>query len=274
MIRAAFLCLLLALACLWWNPVQAKTLSNIAYGLNKMQALDVYMPENLGANRPVIIMVHGGGWKHGDKTNAHVITNKTAHFIPNGYVFVSVNYRMLPEADVGKQAEDVAASVAYVQQHAAEWGGDPNHIVLMGHSAGGHLAALVTASAARQTMAGMKPVQATIVLDSAAYNLPAMMRLPHLPLYDEAFGTATAEQLQHWSPVHQLSGVTPPMLLVCSTQRFISCKWAERFAARANELGGKARMLTQDMSHMEINDLLGKDTAYTAAVDEFLSGLH
>jgi arylformamidase len=245
---------------------------DVAYGVNAAQAMDIYLPQN-PVNAPVILMVHGGGWRHGDKTHSNVTTPKAAHYTGLGYIFISTNYRMLPEADVGQQALDVATALAYVQTHAADWGGNPAKIILMGHSAGGHLAALLTASTALQTAAKARPAQALISLDSAGYNIPAMMRMPHLGLYDDAFG-GHEDKWKDWSPMHQLSGVTPPMLLVCSTQRFTPCGYAERFAERANKLGGKASVLLQDKTHAEINFMLGADNAYTKDVDAFLKTLN
>ena len=87
------------------------------------------------------MFVHGGGWSIGDKrTGAGV---KAAHFTAQGWAFASVNYRLVPGATVEQQANDIASAIAFARIHAAENGLDPDRIVVMGHSAGAHLAALV-----------------------------------------------------------------------------------------------------------------------------------
>ena len=90
-------------------------------------------------------MLDGGGWRVGVKANPGVVKNKVAHYVPAGYLVVSINYRLSPEVDPLAQAHDVAAALSFVQSAASAWGGDPSRIVLMGHSAGAHLVSLVTA---------------------------------------------------------------------------------------------------------------------------------
>lgn len=217
----------------------------------------------------MIVMVHGGGWTRGDKTSAGVVRNKVRYWLPEGYIVVSLNYRMVPDVDVRAEAEDVARALAYVQAHAQSWGGDVNRVVMMGHSAGGHLVALVTADSALARRAGVRPWLGTIGLDAGAYNVATIMRARHLPLYDRAFGKDSA----FWrsvSPTLRLDHAAVPLLLVCSSRRRDSCAQAEAFAARAREQGGEVTVLSLDKSHAQIDSELGTDSAYTRAVDVFL----
>lgn len=71
---------------------------NVPYGPDPEQRMDVYFPTH-PVNAPVLFMVHGGAWMIGDKTMSRVVTNKVAHWIPEGYIFISIDYRMLPEAE-------------------------------------------------------------------------------------------------------------------------------------------------------------------------------
>ena len=64
---------------------------NVAYGSDPLQKFDVYMPATLPKNAPVIVMVHGGGWYQGDKTDTPVVTNKVQKWVPTGVIFISVN---------------------------------------------------------------------------------------------------------------------------------------------------------------------------------------
>src|SRR5688572_29669707 len=94
---------------------------NVAYGEHARHVFDVYAARGV-RNAPVILMVHGGGWRLGDKTHANSIDGKIAHWVPRRVVFVSTNYRLLPDADPREQAEDVARALATVQERVHEWG--------------------------------------------------------------------------------------------------------------------------------------------------------
>lgn len=252
-------------------PAGARMEANIAYGTDPLQKLDVYLPAH-AARAPVLFMVHGGGWKRGDKGAAGVVQDKINHYLPMGYVFISTNYRLEPEADPLEQAADVAAALAFAQQHAAEWGADPSRFVLMGHSAGAHLVALLAAAPEISRQAGARPWLGTIALDSAAYNVNTIMDHPHLRLYDEAFGS-DRQFRDAASPTLRLRSAPSPMLLVCSSRRALSCSQATAFADRAKDLGGRADVLPVDMSHAEINRDVGVAGTYTARIDAFLTSL-
>ncbi|HWU62200.1 MAG TPA: alpha/beta hydrolase fold domain-containing protein [Ensifer sp.] len=244
---------------------------NLAYGADPAQKLDVYVPA-AASKAPVIVMMHGGAWALGSKSAQSVVDAKAAHWLPRGYVFVSVETRLLPAANPLEQAHDLAAALAYVRKHAAEWGGDGGRIVLMGHSAGAHLAALLEADPSLGGKSAPQPVLGTVSLDSAAYDVTQIMSGRHMGLYDRAFGSDPA----FWraaSPSLQVRGKPAPALLVCSSRRRESCDQAAGFAAILKRAGARATVLPQNLSHMDINAELGKDGAYTAAVDKFLASL-
>ncbi len=114
---------------------------DIAYAepKNERQTLDVYAPKE-GKNHPVVFWIHGGGWQRGDKTE---VQGKPQAFVDRGFVFVSTNYRFVPNVTIKEMAGDIAKSIRWVHDHAEQHGGDPNTIFVMGHSAGAQLAALV-----------------------------------------------------------------------------------------------------------------------------------
>ncbi len=164
----------------------------------------------------------------------------------------------------------MAQALAFAQQHAASWGGDPSKFVLMGHSAGANLVALVAAEPGIASAHGVKPWSGTIVLDSAAYNVVTIMQAPHLGLYDPIFGTDQS-LWQASSPTIQLtSAPSAPMLLVCSSNRADSCPQADAFAAKARSVGGKTTVLPEALRHGDINAKLGLPGEYTTSVDGFL----
>jgi acetyl esterase/lipase len=251
-------------------PVGIRVIRDVAYGADKRQKFDVYLPATNADSAPVIFMVHGGGWRMGDKAARSVVENKMRRWVPKGYAFVSVNYRMLPDADPARQAEDVALALAVAQDKAASWGADRRRFILMGHSAGAHLVAMLESSPKLQAKAS--PWLGAVLLDSGALDVPLIMGNRHARLYDEAFGSDPAYWRQV-SPLHLLQSAPPPLLAVCSSRRAFSCNEAQAFVAKAKGFGGWASALPEDMSHRDINVQLGTDGAYTEAVERFMAGL-
>ena len=254
-------------------PAGARVLRDLAYGPDPQQRLDAYLPPSAatpGAAAPIVLMVHGGGWTRGDKAMGRVVSNKVARWAPMGALVVSVNYRMDASApDPLEQADDVARSLAYVQREAPKWGGDAGRVLLMGHSAGAHLVALLAADRAIAQRQGAGPWLGTVALDSAAYDVVAIMSARHARLYDRAFG-GDPERWREASPLHRLAEAPAPLLLVCSARRADACPQADAFAAQARAHGGVADVLREDRSHGEINADLGEPGAYTDAVEAFM----
>jgi acetyl esterase/lipase len=146
-------------------------------------------------------------------------------------------------------------------------------VILMGHSSGAHLVALLTANPALSAAQKASAWRATVALDSAAMNVVNLMGRKHLPLYDQVFKNDPA----YWreaSPTLQLTGKPlAPLLAVCSSRRLDSCPQARGFAARATQLGGRVEVLPVDLTHPEINAYLGTPGAYTDGVDAFLKSV-
>ena len=115
---------------------------NIAYGADPLQKLDLYVPEDLfvpGKGKgplPVLVFVHGGGFVRGDKHGTFYPDNITAWAARHGMVGVGINYRLAPDHPWPGGAEDLRAALGWVRANIAEHGGDPDRIVLWGHSAG------------------------------------------------------------------------------------------------------------------------------------------
>ncbi len=248
-----------------------KSLRDISYGSDKKQKYDVFIPPQAN-NAPVIFMVHGGGWRVGDKTNSRIVENKGNYFLSKGYIFVSVNYPMIPQANPVQQLGNVMSALADAQKHANEWGGNPNKFILMGHSSGAHLAALLNSNPQKMHDAGIKPVIGAVILDSAAFNVTEIMEAPHYNLYDGAFG----KDKNFWikaSPIEQLKAGAAPMMLVCSSKRNDSCGQAYEFEDKAKKLGVSVKVLPEDKTHSEINFALGTEGDYTEAVEGFIESL-
>jgi len=256
-------------------PAGVRVLRDQPYGADAHQRYDVYLPP-AGAARhggvPVLFMVHGGAWRVGDKASRNAVEQKVAHWVGQGWALVSVNYRLLPEARANLQAEDIAHALGEVQAHAADWGGDRRQFVLMGHSAGAHLLALLAGDPPSPYATRISPWRAVVLLDSAAYDVPQLMQLPHFRFYDDVFG----KDPKYWlatSPYHVLTHPVAPILAVCSGKRATSCSQAERYVAKVREVGSTASVLRVDLTHGELNRQLGSPGDYTRQVDQFLRPL-
>lgn len=258
-------------------PAGVQRIADIPYGPDPLQRMDVYLPStprsSVDGPAPVIFMVHGGGWRTGDKAMSRVVQEKAARWVPRGFVFISVNYRLHPAVNVLQEAIDVAVALDTSQKQAAQWGADPAKFILMGHSAGAHLVSFVNAHAPLLRQLGVMPWLGTVSLDSALLNAPVVMSLPHYPLYDEVLGSDPAFWLAI-SPFHAVTGVQPPYQFVCSTSRpDRPCLQAQGMAAHVQALGGRAEVLPQDLTHGEINATLGLESDYTRAVEAFMGSL-
>ena len=267
-------------------PDGVRVLRDVSYGADPRQRLDVYLPPpsipvshvpHIAASAapalssaPTIVMVHGGAWMVGDKAAGAVIENKVARWVTRGAVLVSVNYRLLPQADPLEQARDVARALAHVQALALDGSLPRQRLVLMGHSAGAHLVALLAASESLVVGQGASPWLATVLLDSAALDVPRIMEAPHARFYDRAFGRDPAAW-PAFSPYHQLKRGGAPVLAVCSTGRADSCRQAQGFVAGAVARGTRAEVYEVSLSHRDINAQLGSEPALTRRVESFMA---
>ncbi len=114
--------------------------SGISYGPQARQKLDVYKPHAVDGAKPVVVFFYGGSWKRGKRENYRFAGQA---FASRGYVTVVPDYRTYPEVRFPAFVQDAAAAVAWVRKNISKFGGDPNRIVVAGHSAGAHIAALL-----------------------------------------------------------------------------------------------------------------------------------
>lgn len=257
------------------NRPQMKGAVEMAYGADPLQKLDVWKPEKPGS--PLVVFVHGGAWKFGDKRGS--VGAKSVHFIDRGYGFASVNYRLVPSATVAQQAEDVAAALAFLVKQADELGIDRSRIVLMGHSAGAHLAALVGTDPAYLRKAGLGPdaLRGVIPVDGACYDVPSQMTAPGSTMreiYVEVFGTERQGQLAV-SPIHHAASPNAPDFLILHVKRLDGTMQSKALGKALSNAGTRADVRgfegTGMAGHMEINRRLGDPTyAATPVMDAWL----
>jgi arylformamidase len=157
------------------GPADVLVWRDVAYaepGLPK-QKLDIYAPA--GARRlPVVFWIHGGGWQAGDKS---AVNSKPRAFADRGFVFVSINYRLLPEVDMGTIVRDCARAAGWTRDHIAEYGGDPQRLLIMGHSAGAQLAALLCTDERYLKAEGvpLAHVRGCAPVDGDTYDVPLII---------------------------------------------------------------------------------------------------
>lgn len=251
----------------------------MAYGKDVLQVLD-YWPAGT-EKAPLVIFVHGGGWKRGSKDNA-TGAEKAAHYHSLGYAFASINYRLVPDATVEQQAQDVADAVAYLRGRAGALGFDPGRILLMGHSAGAHLVALVGTDMGYFTTAGLKPdaVKGIIPLDGAAYDVPRQMAGGGRFMagtYEQAFGTDPARQ-KALSPALHAGQPNAPSFLILHVERADGTAQAKELAAALRKARTPVEIEALEgqglRGHMQINRSMGDpDYPGTAIVDRYLKRL-
>lgn len=140
---------------------------------HERQVLDVYYSKK-AKDQPVVFWIHGGGWQAGDKKDVQI---KPKVFTEKGFVFVSTNYRLLPNVEMGDIVRDVAKALRWAHDHAAEFGGDPRRIFVMGHSAGAQLAALVCTdeSYLKAEKLSLSVVKGCVPVDGDTYDVPAII---------------------------------------------------------------------------------------------------
>jgi acetyl esterase/lipase len=137
----------------WWrtalqipyHPRDMQIIRNVAYGPQRRHRLDVWRTSTTPKDAPVIFYIHGGAWTFGDKREQG--RPMLHEFVQRGWVAVACNYRLAPRDTWPAQIEDVTRTLAWIKKYIANYGGDPERIVVAGGSAGGHLAALLALSA-------------------------------------------------------------------------------------------------------------------------------
>lgn len=183
------------------------------FGDDPAQSLQVFLPTDRAHNPavtgralPIVVFIHGGGWVSGHAPDYRFIARTLA---PTGYAVVLAGYRLQSDGRYPAMLQDGAAAVRWLSEHAAELGGDPGRIVLMGHSAGAYNAVMLGLDRRWQDLAGVPAGAVCGVIGLAGpYDF--------LPLDDAstigAFGHV--EHLPETQPIHHVRGDAPPMLLL------------------------------------------------------------
>jgi acetyl esterase/lipase len=246
-----------------------------------LTSLDVYVPrEEADEPRPILVYIHGGGWAVGDKA---AVQRKPYWAAGHGWVFVSINYRLSPEVMHPEHARDTAAAIAYVRDHAEQWGGDPENIAIMGHSAGAHLAGIVACDESLLAEHGMTTDQlaGVVLLDGAGYNLPVRMtNLPKFGLLTGRYRDAFGDDPDLWTQASPTLQAQPgdnlaPLFCVHAGDREESRVEGSGLVAAWSNAGATSELYhAPDKDHAGINRRLGQPRdPDTRAIEMFLIGV-
>jgi acetyl esterase/lipase len=257
---------------------------NVPYAekADQRQVLDVYSPPN-AKNLPVVFWIHGGGWQTGDKTDVQV---KPRVFMDKGFVFVSTNYRLLPSVDMATIVRDVAKAARWVHDHIAEYGGDPERLLVMGHSAGAQLAALICTDDRYLKAEGLSLgiIKGCVPVDGDTFDVPAIIetaetrwRVHGLPPakfgHREKFGNDSAKHRDFSAVTHVAKDKhIPPFLILYVSGHPDTTAQALRLGNVLKEAGISVSLFGgRETTHSKLNEDLGKpDDPATKALYAFL----
>lgn len=261
-------------------PNDGATIKNIEYGRGggERLLLDAHVPDGAGPF-PVAILVHGGGWSSGDKSGSNFpgdgadITPWFKLFSDLHFTWFSINYRLAPKHHWPAHIEDLNTAIAWVRAHAAEYKGDPNRIVLVGHSSGGHM---VMYAATEPGMAqkvrgvvGFAPV--TDLVSDSVHRGGVSQALQNLFGVTKEITPQTRARLAEVSPITHVHPGMPPILIVQGTKdRSVPYGMSVAFIDRLKETGVPCELITrQGVPHSLVQ---GEkiDTSYKAPLRAWL----
>jgi len=186
--------------------------------------LDVYQPKAAGERRPAILQIHGGAWVLGDKREQGIPLLQ--HLAANGWVGFNANYRLSPGATFPDHLVDLKRALAWIREHGAEYGADPDFVCVTGGSAGGHLTALVglTANDPRY-QPGFEHVDTSVRAAVPFYGVydftnrlgtwaPEVFRTLWEPHVIKAFIAEEPERFAEASPIDRVRADAPPFLVI------------------------------------------------------------
>ena len=247
---------------------------HVDYGLDARQKLDITRPQDAKA-QPVSIFLHGGVWQQGDHTQvAHV----GLAFAARGFVTVTASYRLAPQHRWPAQIEDAAAILALVKEKATSWGGDPEKIFIVGHSAGAQLALvlLYDPQPLQRYQLSARDISGIVAL-SGVFDLRAPLDEHQADGGRARFVTpvfgADLSTLQAASPIAIAKKTGTPLLFITSNADYSAMrKQSALMAAAVGRLGEKAAVVVVDgPDHFQLVSHIGQPgDAVTDEVIQFL----
>ncbi|HET6245066.1 MAG: alpha/beta hydrolase [Bacteroidetes bacterium] len=200
--------------------------------------LDIFYPEPGENKREVLVFVHGGSWNTGSKNRFHFIGNRMAK---KGIVTVLINYRLSPSVKYDKMAEDCAAATDWVYKNISKFGGDPKKITVAGHSAGGHLVALITLGNTFKDLNLNNPIKKTILIDAFGLDMVSYFE-QYNNNYSKSLRAVFTTDPRIWrkaSPIYHIpkEGSVPFLVFTGSKTYKTISESSEMFCHKLNESG-------------------------------------
>lgn len=271
------------------SAVAQQRTADIPYVENghKRHVLDIYTPDKpAGKSLPVMFWIHGGGWQAGDKSD---VARKPKVLTERGFVFVSTNYRLLPEVGMTELLGDVARSLGWVHRNIARHGGDPARIFVGGHSAGAQVAALIATDERYLKKEGVpfEVLKGSVPVDGDTYDVPKIiMTAEHRQaLYGgkmftfghrQKFGNDPEKHIDFSAVTHVAKGKgIPPFLILYFSGNPDTRAQAERLGSVLKAADIPVRVYGKgDSNHSQLNDDLGvPDDPATQELYKFLDSL-
>lgn len=264
-----FLFLVILSVCTSTSYAEVKVTQNIKYGSDEAQIIDVYQPDGFqqGNKYPVVIWIHGGGWRNGSMHDS-IYRDIMTTWAKQGIVVVGIDYRLSPKYMHPIHVQDVATGISWVYRNIDSFGGDINRISLMGHSAGAHLVALVATNPNYLGAYGLSPgkiLANVFAIDSAAYDLSDPVQAGR-KLIRNAFGTDPSV-LKDASPTLnvQMGGSYPPFIMAVNKIRDDAVAQSRNLQKKLRNDGVSAEVIIVDYpnlaplaAHMQIYTDLAK----------------
>jgi acetyl esterase/lipase len=217
-----------------------------SYGAHPRHRLDVYTPEPATEERPVVVFFYGGSWKRGERANYRFVGEALTS---RGFLVVIPDYRTYPEGRFPDFMEDAAQALHWVLTHIREYGGDPNRVYMLGHSAGAHIAALLTLDRGYLARVGVNTcsIRGTAGL-SGPYAFDPLAYRSVRPVFEHLDDPDLAR------PITFARGDAPAMLLLHgAADRTVRPDNSERLAERLREAGNPVRYVAyEDVGHVGI----------------------
>ena len=202
------------------------------------QKLNVFAPQSHHLLKEVLIFIYGGNWNSGKRSLYSFLGNRMAR---KDVVTVIIDYPKSPKANYNEMATDAALAVKWVKENIKQYGGDPDKIFIAGHSAGGHLASLITVRNKYFDKMGMvNPVKGTILIDAAGLDMYGYLKEQNFA-EDNTYIQTFTNNPNNWkeaSPLYHLQKGMPPMLIYLGEKTYPSIKSGnEEFTDSLKNLG-------------------------------------
>ncbi len=195
---------------------------DLVYNPEKQLKLDLYQPKKTTGPTPIVVFIHGGNWNSGSKNTYRFFAKAMAK---KGISCATIDYRLAPKAKYDGMALDAAQAVLWIKDHCAEYGLDSSKLIVAGHSAGGHLATLISNDKRYYGNLGRKdPAKGILLIDAFGLDMYAYMQKKQFE-YDTNYLPTFTTDPEVWkagSPINYLHNDIPKTLMLLGTKTYKS----------------------------------------------------